>query len=113
MQAVEIESVESGAAVLWYRIIAAAKPIDEIQHVHVAPHPGGKSLEAAERLHCILVSAAANKTVHAKCIRPVRFDRNGSESLFFDQPFRDARALAIEIVCAVRSFTDEHEARFA
>ena len=114
-QTVEVEAVEADLPCLIAdRVVVVSQPPDEIEHVGVAPHPGGKSLEVAERVIGAGVGArAAHVSVHSISVRPVGFNRDRPEALLDDQPFGNLRALAVKLMRAVRSLAEQHEAGVA
>ena len=109
MQAVEIQPIETnplGMPVL----IVIPQPTYKIENIGVAPHPGGKSLEARKRVDRIFVfTLKAHKLIDAICVRPICFYGDCGESLFRDQALGDLRAQAIELVGSMRSLSDENE----
>ena len=91
-----------------------AQPAYEVEHVGVAPHPLREPLEARERLAAAPVFAPpAHVAVDAVGVRPVGLDRHGRKAFLFDEPLRDLRALAVELVRAVRRLAEQHEPRVA
>src|SRR2546421_12936838 len=99
---------------LFRSLVVAAQPLGELDDDAVAPHPGRKTLEAAERfLRARVRALAAHVAVDAVGVRPVGLDGDGVEALLNDQTFSYLRPLAVELVRAVRSLAQQHEARFA
>ena len=91
-----------------------AQPLDEVEYHGVAPHPGGKTLETAERLVGILViTEAAYIAIDAEGVGPVGFDGHGVEAFFLDQAFGNLSALAIELMRSVRRFAEQTKTRRA
>ena len=114
MQAVEVEPIEARLAAPAQRVVVRAEPSDEIQHVCIAPHPRGKASEPAQRLGSVGVTAsAANISIHAISIRPIRLDRDHRKPLFLNQAFGDLRAVPIELVRPMRCLAEEDETRIA
>src|SRR5262249_10925244 len=71
-------------------------------------------LKAAQGFVRICVTAnAAHITIDAISVRPVSLNRHDVEALLPNQAFGDLRAFAVELVRAVRRFTEQYEARFA
>ena len=88
----------------------AAQPVDEGQHVGVAPHPVRKAPEAGQRAVGIRILAlAAHIAVDAVSVRPVGFDRHRMEALVLDQAPGDAGAFLVELVGAVGGLAQQHE----
>ena len=76
-----------------------ARPLHEGEHVDVPPHPGPEPLEAPQRLLGVgVVASRADVAVDAQRVRPVGLRRDGGEALLLDQPARDPRPLAVELV---------------
>ena len=95
-------------------VVVGAEPADEVEHVGVAPHPGGEPPEARQRIDGLgVVAAAADVAVDAIGVRPVGLDGDGGEPLLADQPLGDLGALAVELVRPVRRLAEQHEARVA
>ena len=93
------------------RIVVLPQPLDEFEHDRVAPHPRGKTLEARKRFVRVSVFRnSAHVTVCAICIGPVGLDGNRVVTFLHDQPFCDFGTVAVELVRAVRRFTDQREA---
>src|SRR5207237_1218550 len=70
--------------------------------------------EVAERLDRLRVVAdAANEPVDAIGIRPICLDIDGVEALLGDESLGDLRAVAVELVRAVRRLADQDEMRVA
>ena len=51
--------------------------------------------------------------MNARCIGPVRFNREHGEIFLRDQSFRDLRALEIKFVRPMRSFAEQNNPRVA
>src|SRR5262249_46534119 len=115
MKAVEIEPVKSDLRVIWGKvIIVRPQPSYEVEGVGVSPHPGGKSFEACERVHRLVVVAfAARVAIDPVGVGPVGFNRYRYESLFSDQASGDLSALSIKLVSAMRGFAQQHQSRIA
>ena len=91
-----------------------AQPLDELDHVGVAPHPRGEAPEVGERFYGIdIVAHAAHVAVDAVGVGPIGLDRDGREAFLLDEPLRDLGALAVELVRAVGRLAEQHEARVA
>src|SRR5207247_9819155 len=76
----------------------------------IAPHPGRKAFEVAQSLARFSITRiSSDKTIDAIGIRPIRFDRHGGELFFCNQPFRNLRALLVELMGAMRRFTNENK----
>ena len=79
-----------------------AKPADEVEHVGVSPHPGGKALKPAQRLLGVSVLVGAlDEPGDTMGVGPITFDGDGIEAALVDQALRDQGALAVELVRAV------------
>ena len=110
-EAVEIEPVETDLA-LRMLVVPFTEPAHERQHLGVAPHPRREPLEAGQRgVGVAVVAFAAHEAVDAIRIGPVRFDRDRGQAVMLNEVFRDARAKVIEVLRAVRRFTDRDRAR--
>ena len=89
-----------------------AQPADEVQDIGVAPHPGRKAAEAAQRLLGVGVRPGApDVPVDPVGVGPVPLDRHGGESELVDQPLRDAGTLTIELVRPVAGLAEQHDPR--
>jgi len=114
-QAVEIEAIEAdlrGARPK--RVVVFTKPLDELDHVGVAPHPGWEAPEVGEPFYGIdVVAHAAHIAVDAVSVGPIGLDRHGRKTLLLDQPPGDPGALVVEVVRAVGCLAEQHEARSA
>lgn len=90
------------------------QPVHEVSHHGFAPHPGGKTLEPSQRLvGGLTLPQAANKLIHPVGVGPVRLRGNGAETLLLDQPFRDPGTCLVDLMCAMRTLADQHDARIA
>ena len=56
---------------------------------------------------------AAHVAVHAISVRPICFDDNCGEALFFDEPAGDLRPCGIKLVSTVRGFAEQDKAALA
>ena len=114
-QAVEVEAVEAHASPRSREaFVVGAQPPDEVQDLGVAPHPGGESAEAAQGLLGVAVLAGAlHVAADAVGVGPVALDGHSREPELLDQPPRDARALAVELVRPVAGLAEQHEPRVA
>ncbi len=113
VQAVEVQTVKAGLRFATGPApgITGMQPFHEIADDNVAPHPGGKPFEPAQRfVRCRVITLAPYKTVDAVRIGPVSFGSNPAETLFLDQPPGDDCPGFIEFVCTVRTFTDQNDA---
>src|SRR5512145_96405 len=115
MQAVKVEPVKTNPCrIRGKSIIVFAQPSDKIEYVGVAPHPAWKSSEAAQRVSCIfIVVEPADIPVNPVSVRPIGFDCHDIKAFLFDQALCDLRALAIELMRAVRSFAKQNKMRLA
>jgi hypothetical protein len=118
VEAVEVHAVEIDHAARrrasCARLVVSAEPARELDHLLVAPHPGGKAAERGERGVGVGVAGSAlHPPIQSTHVGPVGFDGDGVETLLLEQPLRDARALVVELVAAVRRLAEEHEARVA
>jgi protein-disulfide isomerase len=111
MQAVEVQAVEADAPLSSRNTaIEDMEPVDEVQHVGVAPHPSGEPSKVSEGGARIrVVAGAANEPMHPVCVGPVAFNRNRGKSFFFYQPAGDQSALAIEIVRTVACLANQYQ----
>ena len=114
-ETVEVQAVEADLArVRRQRVVVPAQPLDELDHVGVAPHPGRKTPEAGQRFAGVgVVAGAAHVAVHARGVGPIGLDGDGHDAAFRDESLRDPGALAVELVRAVGRLPEEHEARIA
>jgi len=109
--AVEVKAIEAdvGRGVAEAHVVGA-QPTDEVEHIGVAPHPGGKAREAAQGLLGVGVgSCPADMAVDALGVGPVTLDGDGSEAKLADQPLGYACALAVELVRAVAGLAQQHD----
>src|SRR6266568_6811462 len=111
MEAVQVEAVKANALTsLHHLVIEGAKPLYKRQHIHVAPHPGGKSGEAAKCRHRIGIrSPAFNIAIYAISIWPITLDCYRLELLLLDQPLCDQSTFSIKIMCSMGSFAEQHQ----
>ena len=114
MQTVQVQPVEAGAGALGPGSVPFAQPAQKVDDDAVAPHPSRKSREVGQRVigGCVR-SRVADPSMRAVGVRPVGFGRDRQKALFADQAFGDARALAVELVGAVRRLADQHKAGIA
>ena len=112
VEAVEVEAVEADLRRRGReRVVVLAQERHELRHLDVAPHPGREAPEVAERLlRGRVVARRAHEAVDPVGVRPVGLDRDGREAALGDQALRDLRALAVELLRAVRRLPDEDEA---
>ena len=88
------------------------QPVDEISDHDVAPHPGGKAFEPAERIVGGSVTAQpANIAVDPVRVGPVRLGGDGTEALLLDEPLRDRRPRLVELLRAMRTLADQDDPR--
>ena len=114
MKAVQIEAIKTGAIVSRPLRVVCAKPLQEVDHDRVSPHPARKTCEVAERRRCIGFAArVAHPPVYAVRIGPVRLGRDDVELFGLDEGGREVRADAIELIRAVRRLTDQNQTRIA
>ena len=115
IQAVQVESIETGFVFSARKlVIVLAKPSDEIENIGIAPHPGRKPFEIAESFTRFTIARiSTNETIDAIGIRPIRFDGHSRELLFGNQPLRNLRALLVELMSAMRRFTNENKSGVA
>ena len=113
VQAVEVEAVESDPRrIAGEGIVVVAQPLHEVQHVGVAPHPAREALEVPKRRQGVgVVARPTHVAIDPVGIGPVRLDGHRGESPLRDEPPRDARPLAVELVGAVGRFADQDEPR--
>ena len=80
-----------------------------MRHIHA-----GNRSKARERIDCVLIFAfRADELIDSICVRPVCFDSDRIESFFRDQALGNLRAQAVELVSAVRGFSDQNESSIA
>src|SRR6266540_2153775 len=115
MQAVEVEPIKTNPCrIRGEPIIVFAQPSDKIKYVGVTPHPAWKSSEAAQRvIRVFIVVETADISVNTVSVRPFGFDCYNIKAFLFDQALCDLRALAIELMGAVRSFAKQNKMRVA
>src|SRR5437588_6766749 len=115
IQAVQVESIETGFVFSARKlVIVLAKPSDEIENIGIAPHPGRKPFEIAESFTRFTIARiSTNETIDAIGIRPIRFDGHSRELLFCNQPLRNLRAFLVELMSAMRRFTNENNSGVA
>ncbi len=115
IQAIEVQAVKTKPLrPRRLAVIVLPQPANEVKHVRVAPHPGGKALEIREGLDGFLVVALAlEEAIDPISVRPVGLDGHGGEAFFPDQAFGDLRPGAIELVSSVRRFSKQDETRVA
>ena len=107
MQAVQIQPVEAGSRRGRARAIVRMQPVEEFDHVAIAPHPPRKSREISEgRLGIGIVTRMPDPAIDPIGIRPIGFDGDNVEPLFRDQCLRQLGAGPVKLVRAVRGFTD-------
>jgi hypothetical protein len=108
VHAVEVHPVEARAP-------ERAQPLDEREHLEVAPHPRREAVgEPEERSIGVGVAPAPpDERVDAQCIGPVGLDDDGIEASLGDEPLGDPCAIAIDLAAAMRRLAQEHEARVA
>src|SRR5439155_10917757 len=110
VQAVQVEAVEAYAPRCV--LVPLAKPLDELEHDGVTPHPGREAAEAGERIvGGAVVPGAADVAVHAVGIRPVGLGGDRVEAVLVEQALRQLRAQRVELVCSVRPLAEQDEAR--
>ena len=115
MQAVEVEAVEAGPrGRLRDAVVALAQPADEIEHVGVAPHPGGEALEVGQRLRGPGVAPRpSHEAVDAPGVGEVGLCCDAAEAEVDDEPLGQLGSPLVELVGAVRGLADEHDAGVA
>jgi hypothetical protein len=95
-------------------IVVCSQPLDELDHLFVAPHPGRETPEVGERFHGIdRVARATDVAIDGVSVGPVGFHRHAGETFFVNEPLRDLGTLAVELVRAVRRLAEQREARLA
>ena len=105
MKAVQIQTVETRAALDRQRLIVGAEPSDEVQDIGIAPHPGGESTKVPQRLHRVPVASGTTSVlINPIRVGPIRLDGDRRETLFRNQAFRDDGALSIELMRSMRGF---------
>src|SRR5688572_21037731 len=84
VQTVEVQAVKTDLRRRRRKIIViGSQPTNKIQHVSVAPHPGGKTLETRKRFNCIRVTAyTLNISINPISIRPISFHCDRSKPFF-------------------------------
>ncbi len=78
VKAVEVQTIKADLGrARRQRVVVRSQPADEIEHIGVTPHPGGETLEAAERIHCFGVGICnVGRAAH------VAVDASGTNPLF-------------------------------
>ena len=110
MQRVQIQAVKPRAAARLLALVPAAEPVDERHHHVVAPHPARKPDEVAKRFACGPVAARqADPSVDAVGVGPIGLHGQEVESAARDQRACDLRTSLIELMGAVRRFTDQDD----
>ena len=114
MQTVKIQSIEAYTSRGLVQLVVIPQPANKVEHIGVAPHPGGKSLEASKGIDRILVFALKSyKLIDAIRIRPICFDRNRVETFFRNQALGNLCAQSIELMGAMRGFSNQNKTRVA
>src|SRR5438876_6798366 len=114
MKTVEIEAVKTDAIVCHPLPIVFAKPLQEIDHHRVSPHPARETYEVAERCRGIGFAArVARPPVHTVRIGPIRLGRDDVELFGLYEGGGEVRADSIELIRAVRRLADQDQARIA
>jgi hypothetical protein len=94
--------------------VELAQPADQIQHITIAPHPGGEPLEIAQCLFGIAICTLTTYVaVDAIRTRPIRFDCDQIKTFFFNQPAGQFRTRAIELMRTVRGFAQQYQVGIA
>src|SRR5581483_11017548 len=114
-QAVNVQPVEAGLCPFVARVVPAAQPLDELQHLPVRPHPGRPAAETVEHRTGAAVGLRPRLDVAGDSIAvgPVALDGDEGEPLLRDQPPAQPFTPAVILVRAVRCLADQHEARVA
>ena len=93
------------------RVVAGPQPLDEVQHVVVAPHPRREAPEVRQGGVRVAVARETHHVaIHPIRVGPIALDRNRGEATLLDQAPGDAGALSVELVRPVRGLADEDEA---
>src|SRR4051812_20063378 len=99
VHAVKVQTVESGAVPFRSSEIPSAKPLDEIHHNAISPHPGREPAKLSQSDARVLVLAAAgNETVNTEGIRPIRLEANRTKSFLLNKASRQRRARGVKFV---------------
>jgi len=111
-QAVEVEPVEARHAErIGDPVVAFAQPVDELDHLGVAPHPGREAPEISQRLPSgAIVREPHHVAVDPVRVRPVGLHGDDVEAVVFDQVLGDARPRVVEFRRAVRRLAEQHHA---
>jgi hypothetical protein len=101
-EAVKIEAVEANPwSARRQRVVVRSQPLDELDHLGVAPHPGWEAAEVGERFNGgDVVAHTAHVAVDAVGVGPIGLDRDGCEAFLLDEPLGDLGALVVELVRA-------------
>src|SRR6185437_11741678 len=112
MQTVKIKAHKSGPlSRSGTALVEPAQPVHKGKHVSIAPHPARETVEVTESLEGIGIFARfANEAMNTVGVRPVAFNGYEIEAFLLDQPPGDQRALAIEVMRAMRSLSDQNHA---
>ena len=87
------------------------QPLEELDHVGIAPHPRRKPPKVGERFNGKnVVTGSVQVAVDAVGIGPISLDRDGRKAFLLDKPLRDLGALVVKLVRAVGCFAEQHEA---
>src|SRR5665647_425748 len=91
--------------------IALAQPVNEIQHLAVAPHPDGEAGEGCPFGWGIF--SMPDIMVDTRSVWPIALNSDKSETLALDELARDTLAHTIEFRGAMRRFSEENDTRIA
>jgi hypothetical protein len=102
VQAVQIHAVEASLRRRRTGRIVRPQPLEEFDHVTIAPHPARKSREISERrLGVGILTRVPDPAIDPIGVRPIRFDGDHVESLFRDQRLCQLGTSPVELMRAV------------
>jgi hypothetical protein len=87
-----------------------AQPANEIEDIGIAPHPLREAFKPGEGIDAVHVRPfAAHIAIDAVGVGPIRFRRNGVESLLINQALGDESAFAVEFVRPMTGFAEQNK----
>ena len=111
MQAVQVQPEEADRRMARC-LVMGAEPAHEVEHIRVAPHPLGESLEAGECFRRVTVRRqAVDVSMDPVGVRPVTLDRHRSEAVVPDQTLGDLPPDAVEVMGAMGGLAQQDTAR--
>ena len=106
MQAIDIQSPQLQPVIHRTGLVPTPHRPQEMGKFAVPPHPARKMHESRA-----LAPGAmpADETVQFGCVRPVAFDRQNAESVFFDETMGNSRARPIKFGRSMRRLAEQHD----